>query len=206
MRGCFLHPEPGKGKRGNDYLPGKHVPELPGVKEFSYIFKVKQMVRQIAGLLLFFAVSLIYHFTIHAIYRFLIAPIGTAEKQEIKVGAGLELTDGRVLQIHDSATGFLARGTGVTLEGRPIPEATLTLRRSDTKCIIRNSKIEKILAKQQYQTRQGSITIEKEVDEPPGIGDLALQNGKPAPDGKYRLAFLYHVVVKNGQIVRTQSI
>ncbi len=56
-----------------------------------------------------------------------------------------------------------------------------------------------------YNTNRGKITIEKQEGFNPAIGDFAYQNDTVAPDGKYKLGFLWYIFVKDGKIIKTSS-
>ena len=114
----------------------------------------------------------------------------------------VELIDGKILQIHNCLPGFVQTNLEVSFEGKPISDGLLAPTKSGKICLIKDSKIQKILVKQEYETRFGIITIEKEANASPKFGDLVFKDNRPAPDGKYRLAFLYHIAVKDGRIIK----
>lgn len=62
------------------------------------------------------------------------------------------------------------------------------------------SNLTKIIEK--YNTNKGEVEMEHEPHVYPFSGDKAYIDGEPAPDGKYKLEYLYCVHVKNGVIVK----
>lgn len=93
-------------------------------------------------------------------------------------------------------------GNKVTIEGEPIPDGFVQLAKSKRKCVIKDSKIVKVLIKEAYDTNKGKIVVEQEESKNPSKGDFVFQSETAAPDGKYRLGFMRHIVVENGRIIK----
>jgi hypothetical protein len=56
---------------------------------------------------------------------------------------------------------------------------------------------------EKFITNRGEIEIEHSPQYYPFIGDRAYSDGKPAPDGKYRIGFMWYVHIKNGKVEKT---
>lgn len=93
-------------------------------------------------------------------------------------------------------------GTKVTIEGESVPDGFVQLASSPKKYVIKDSRIVKVLVKKNYNSNKGKIIVEQGEFENPVEGDYVFQNENVAPDGKYRLGFMRHIVVKNGRIIK----
>lgn len=93
-------------------------------------------------------------------------------------------------------------GKEVTIEGEPIPDGFVQLAGSQNKYLIKESKIAKVLVDRSYNSDKGEIVIETEEYLNPSKGDFVFQNGNVAPDGKYKLGFMWSIVIENGKIVK----
>jgi hypothetical protein len=93
-------------------------------------------------------------------------------------------------------------GKEVTIEGDPIPDGFVQLAGSQNKYLIKDSKIAKVLVDRSYNSDKGEIVIETEEYLNPSKGDFVFQNGNVAPDGKYKLGFMWYIVIENGKIVK----
>lgn len=97
----------------------------------------------------------------------------------------------------------------VTIEDNPIADGKYELEKSEKRYLVKDSQIIRILVCVSYKTSKGKIYIEQAIDPSntytrnPSIDDLVFQNDNPAPDGKYRLGFMNHIMVKNGGIIKT---
>jgi hypothetical protein len=91
----------------------------------------------------------------------------------------------------------------VTMEGEPVPDGFVQLAQSKKKYVIKDSKVVKVLVKYSYETNKGIIVVEHQEFQSPSKGDFVFQNKIAAPDGKYRLGFLWHITVDNGRIKKT---
>lgn len=70
--------------------------------------------------------------------------------------------------------------------------------------VILPEPVEKVFDR--YKTNKGIIEVEHPINRyPPSVGDKVFINGKPAPDGKYKLAFFWYAHIKNGVIFDTSS-
>lgn len=114
------------------------------------------------------------------------------EVRQLKSGGYLELND------YDG----VISNNRVTIEGEPIPDCKLELKGSLRKLQIQDSKILKELIEESYKTDKGLIRIEHSVYDIPSKGDLVFKDNDYAPDGKYRLGFMYHIIVKDGRIIK----
>lgn len=92
------------------------------------------------------------------------------------------------------------KGSKVSICGEAVADGTYQLLNTDKKYIIRNSRIEKILVNQEYETDKGKITIEQQEYHSYCIGDSVFLNNNIAPDGKYKFSFFQYIKVKNGII------
>lgn len=110
-----------------------------------------------------------------------------------------QLKSGEFLEFNNF-NGSLLNNT-VTIEGELVPDGEVELEKSKRKCIIKDSKIVKILIRETFITNKGEIVIELQENWSPTKGDLVFQNNSPAPDGKYRIGFMDHIKVENGKIV-----
>lgn len=110
--------------------------------------------------------------------------------------ATVKLKSGKILEVYNY-TGILLRNK-LTIDGEPVSDGQLELE-SEKKLFVRDSKLVYMLETKKYETNKGTIYVEQRYASPEK-GDLVYQDNKPAPDGKYRLAFMYHIVVKNGKI------
>lgn len=64
------------------------------------------------------------------------------------------------------------------------------------------SKPSVLINKTKFKTDKGEIEIWLTYDTCPISGDKAFIDGNPAPDGKYKLGFLWYAFIKNGIIVK----
>jgi hypothetical protein len=66
----------------------------------------------------------------------------------------------------------------------------------------KSSRIEGGLVLMKYQTNKGTLEIEQNHDAYPDLrkGRNAFMNGQLAPNGKYKLGFMWYVTIENGQI------
>ena len=53
-----------------------------------------------------------------------------------------------------------------------------------------------------YDTDKGQLVVEQQEYYSAAKGDSVFQNGSPAPDGKYRIGFMKHLIVENGIIIK----
>lgn len=113
-----------------------------------------------------------------------------------------ELSDGRLLEVHDCQWGTVLPNMEVTLDGEPISDGILPPTKSGKIWVMKDSRINKILVRHDYETREGVITIERQENSPYKVGDIVFKDGQPAPDGKYRLGFFSHITVENGRIAK----
>jgi len=111
-----------------------------------------------------------------------------------------KLTSGEFLECYDGKNSLY---TKVTIDGFPVPDGSVQLADSDIKYVIKDSSVVQIfVGKKDYQTDKGKITIEQKRLQGLSVGDLVYQGNRTASDGKYRLGFFYHIIVKNGQIIQ----
>ena len=64
----------------------------------------------------------------------------------------------------------------------------------------KNTTVGKGFTRVSYKTKIGTIVFEKKYIYSISVGDSAFLNGKPAPAGKYKIGFLWHVKIQNGVI------
>lgn len=115
---------------------------------------------------------------------------------ELKV---LELSSGQKMELTDFKGKYV--DTRVTIDGKPVPHAYVELRYEGIKLEITNSKVLRELAIYDYKTDKGVIQVEYEKNGGYFTGDRVFKDGQPAPDGKYKLGFMWHITVKDGRIV-----
>ena len=116
----------------------------------------------------------------------------------------LKLKDGQILEIHDYDYDSSLFGKEVTIEASPVTDGVYEEAASNRKVAVKNGKIHNVYVLQVYETNHGPITIEKSLTQGEDIkkGYPVFQDGQPAPDGKYRLDFLYSINVKDGKIAK----
>jgi len=56
---------------------------------------------------------------------------------------------------------------------------------------------------EKYKTNLGELEVEHSPNYYPFIGDKAYINGKPSPDGIYKLGFMWYVHIKHGKVAKT---
>ena len=61
----------------------------------------------------------------------------------------------------------------------------------------KNTTVGKGFTRVSYKTKVGTIVFEKKYIYSISVGDSAFLNGKPAPAGKYKIGFLWHVKIQN---------
>lgn len=110
-----------------------------------------------------------------------------------------QLITGEFLELEQCEGSII--GKGVTIEGEPISDGVVQLSGSLKKYLIKDSKIVKVLVDRSYNSDKGEIVIETEEYMNPSIGDFVFQNGNAAPDGKYKLGFMFYILIVNGTIV-----
>lgn len=112
-----------------------------------------------------------------------------------------KLRTGEFLEL-DNYKGWID-GNKVTIEGEPLSDGFVELAASERKYVIKDSKIIKVLINEQYDTNKGKIVVEQQEYYNLSNGDFVFQDNLPAPDGKYRLGFMSHILVVNGRIVKS---
>lgn len=90
----------------------------------------------------------------------------------------------------------------VAIDGQSIEDGIYQIEGSKETLVVEKSKIMRVLVFKEYKTKHGKIVIEQE-DDYERTGDKVYQNDEKAPDGKYRLGFMSHIIVKDGLIVET---
>lgn len=117
------------------------------------------------------------------------------------------LKNGDLLEIHNYKNEL--SNNKVSFEDDRVPDGIYELEDSDKKFIVNNGQIVKIYNNYPFETNKGIILVEKEYNPTSlylsnnQIGNFVFQNNLPAPDGKYRLAFMEHIWVENGRIIKT---
>ncbi len=94
-------------------------------------------------------------------------------------------------------------GKKITIEGEPVSDGFIELEESEKRYVVKDSRIIKVLVKENYKTNKGMISVEQQEYFNPSNGDLVIQNNEVAPDGKYRLGFMRHITVSNGRISKS---
>ena len=110
-----------------------------------------------------------------------------------------KLKNGQALELHYYA-GFIENNK-VTIESEPVQDCTVETSDLKKRYIISNGRINKVLEKKKYETKQGAIIIEEEQNSSPSKGDYVLMNNRLAPDGKYKIGMFKTITVANGRIV-----
>jgi hypothetical protein len=111
----------------------------------------------------------------------------------------VQIKTGETLELH-KYNGFF-EGTIVTINSEAVLDGIVELVNSDKKLVIKDSKIDKILTRYTYKTKKGNLIIDQS-DTSPRIGDdVYTEEYKLPPDGKYKLGFLYYIIVENGKII-----
>lgn len=114
----------------------------------------------------------------------------------------LKIKSGIELEVADF-NGSTMNKNKVSIEGETIPDSVFEHAIHERKYIIRDSRIFRIIVNEDYKTKHGLITIEQEQYFSASKGDSVFFNGLSAPNGKYKLAFMYYIEVKNGLISKT---
>lgn len=109
------------------------------------------------------------------------------------------LKTGELLELN--SFGGAVSGAEVTIEGQPVEDGFIELEESVKRYVIKDSKIIKVLVMEKFNTNKGEIVVEMKDGDVPSNGDFVFQNNDVAPDGKYRLGFMWNIVVKNGRVV-----
>lgn len=110
-----------------------------------------------------------------------------------------QLKSGEFLELN-SFDGIF-RNKAVTIDGNRVPDTILEIENSNSKYVIKDSRIIKILVMEEYTTDKGIIFIEQEEFFGYSKGNYVYQNSKLARDGRYRLGFLKHITISNGRII-----
>lgn len=110
----------------------------------------------------------------------------------LKLKSGIEL---EVLHYN----GAVAKNK-VSIDGEPVPDSIFEHAIQERKYVIRDSRVFKILANENYKTKHGLITIEQEQYYAATIGDAVFLDNLSAPNGKYKIAFMHYIEVKDGLI------
>jgi len=78
-----------------------------------------------------------------------------------------------------------------------------TKRLDENPCLIKISEQTKVIAT--YKTKQGQVDVEIDKNSNyPWDGDKVILNGKFPPDGKYRIGFMWYLIVKNGFVEKVK--
>ncbi len=112
-----------------------------------------------------------------------------------------KLSSGEYLEVHDGRI-YELLGAFVTIDCEPVTKNFLNVTQR-TRYEIKDSKIIRVLVKQDFDSDKGKLTIELPKDTHRSQGDPVFINDIPAPDGKYRLGFMNHIEVQNGRIIKT---
>ncbi|SMO92857.1 hypothetical protein SAMN06265379_11710 [Saccharicrinis carchari] len=110
------------------------------------------------------------------------------------------LKSGKYFELYDY-NGYMSNNK-VTIEGEFVADGKYELSESGRKYLIKDSRVIKVLVEKPYKTDKGIIIIEIEEYSLHSKGDLVMQNGSFAPDGRYRLGFMSHITVKDGRIIK----
>jgi hypothetical protein len=108
------------------------------------------------------------------------------------------LKTGELLELSFGDTVY---GSEVKIEGQPVSDGFVESAEPGKKYVIKDSKIIKVLVMEKFNTNKGEIVVETKERDVPSNGDFVFQNNDVAPDGKYRLGFMWNIVVKNGRVV-----
>ena len=111
-----------------------------------------------------------------------------------------QLKSGEFLELYNFDG--VVTGHNVTIEGSPVSDGYFELASSKTKYLIEGSKIKKVMELEDYDTDKGQLVVEQQEYYSAAKGDSVFQNGSPAPDGKYRIGFMKHLIVENGIIIK----
>lgn len=112
-----------------------------------------------------------------------------------------QLKNGGSLEIYNYNDGIF--NNTVTIENESVPDGKYELHESDRKYLIQDSHIKEVYRINKYNTNRGEVVIEQNYFDYLIVKDLVFQNNNPAPNGKYRLGFMNHIMVENGRIVKT---
>ena len=120
------------------------------------------------------------------------------QKNNIRVGL---MKNGEPLEFNNFQGFFY--GSRVTIDGEPVPNGVVELAKSEKKLVIENSIIIKVIVRQSYDTNYGKIFIEQLENLSPMKGDFVFTEGDVhAPNGKYKIGFMQHIIVENGRIIK----
>lgn len=110
----------------------------------------------------------------------------------------VQLNTGDVFELKNYE-GFVSNNV-VTIEGERVSDGLYEIARTEKKLEIKDGILVSILEMKHYETNKGKITIQQRQYYSASNGDFVFQNNSKAPDGKYGLGFMKHIVVENGRI------
>jgi len=113
----------------------------------------------------------------------------------------VKLKTGELLEVHYYEPGYYEyMNKNVSISCSSVPDGNYQTEDSKGTFIIKNNTISRFLVYKGYKTNYGLIIIEQEFERFK-LGDRVFQNNKIAPDLKYRLGFMNHIIVKDGKII-----